>query len=139
MSPLHIPKFHGFSCILFFIYNKWHIRFKALLLKAFLDQEWVCFHPLLSIYVFCLSIWVSVRLYQIIVKFNVWKFWKSTILIIKSAKFVVFFFVFKVNKENMFTIKIGDFKIFGFIFFAYFYPKTWWTIQKWGNFYNFWF
>jgi len=21
-----------------------------------------------------------------------------------------------------------------FIFFAYFYPKTWWTIQKWGNF-----
>ena len=21
-------------------------------------------------------------------------------------------------------------------FFAYFYPKTWWTIQKWGNFYN---
>ena len=21
-------------------------------------------------------------------------------------------------------------------FFAYFYPKTWWTIQKWWNFYN---
>ena len=24
--------------------------------------------------------------------------------------------------------------IFGLIFFAYFYPKTWWSIQKWGIF-----
>ena len=32
-----------------------------------------------------------------------------------------------------FFIKI----IFKFkVFFAYFYPETWWTIQKWGNFYN---
>ena len=27
------------------------------------------------------------------------------------------------------------FKIFVYFFFAYFYPKTWWTIQKCGNFY----
>ena len=26
--------------------------------------------------------------------------------------------------------------LFSFIFFAYFYPKTWWTIPKWGNLYN---
>jgi len=26
-----------------------------------------------------------------------------------------------------------------FQIFAYFYPKAWWTIQKWGNFYNFFF
>ena len=30
----------------------------------------------------------------------------------------------------------NNFQNFCFIFFAYFYPKTWWTIQKWGNFYN---
>ena len=29
-------------------------------------------------------------------------------------------------------------KIYWF-FFAYFYPKTWWTIYKWGNFYNLYF
>ena len=28
------------------------------------------------------------------------------------------------------------FSNFCFIFFTYFYPKTQWTIQKWGNFYN---
>jgi len=31
----------------------------------------------------------------------------------------------------------NNFQMFCFIFFACFYPKTWWTIQKWGNFYNF--
>ena len=30
----------------------------------------------------------------------------------------------------------NNFQIFCFIFLAYFYPKTWWIIQKWGNFYN---
>ena len=60
-------------------------------LKSFLDQEWVCFHPLISIYVLCLSIWVSVRLYPIIVKFNVWKFENPQFFFIKSAKFYVFF------------------------------------------------
>ena len=30
----------------------------------------------------------------------------------------------------------NNFQIFRFICFAYFYSKTWWTIQKWGNFYN---
>ena len=25
---------------------------------------------------------------------------------------------------------------FRFFFLAYFYPKTWWTVQKWGHFYN---
>ena len=29
-----------------------------------------------------------------------------------------------------------NFEIFCLIFFAYFYVKTWWTIQKSGNFYN---
>ena len=29
-----------------------------------------------------------------------------------------------------------NFQIFCLIFFAYFYAKTWWTIQKSGNFYN---
>jgi len=30
----------------------------------------------------------------------------------------------------------NNYQIFCYIFFAYFYSKTWWTIQKWGNFYN---
>ena len=30
----------------------------------------------------------------------------------------------------------NNFQIFCFIFFRLFYPKTWWTIQKWGNYYN---
>ena len=30
----------------------------------------------------------------------------------------------------------NNFQILYLFFFAYFYPKAWWTIQKWGNFYN---
>ena len=30
----------------------------------------------------------------------------------------------------------NNFQIFCFISFEIFYPKTWWTIQKWENFYN---
>ena len=29
-----------------------------------------------------------------------------------------------------------NFQIFCLTFFAYFYAKTWWTIQQTGNFYN---
>ena len=29
----------------------------------------------------------------------------------------------------------NNFQLLVLFFFAYFYPKTWWTIQKWGNFY----
>ena len=30
----------------------------------------------------------------------------------------------------------NNFQFFVLFSFAYFYPITWWTIQKWGNFYN---
>ena len=50
--------------------------------------------------------------------------WKKLIRI-RTMSFLYWLFLTKNN-----------FQIFCFIFFAYFYPKTWWTIQKWRNFYN---
>ena len=51
--------------------------------------------------------------------------WKKWIRIqVISLKFTEFF----LSKNN--------FQIYFLFFFAYFYPKTRWTIQKWGSFYN---
>ena len=55
-------------------------------------------------------------------------------------RFLTKFFVWK-KMDHFFKIYWNfltkqNFQIFGFIFFAYFYPKTWWSNQKWGNFYN---
>ena len=47
---------------------------------------------------------------------------KMTRIQIISLNLRIFF-----NQKNYF-------QIICFIFFVYFYPETWWTIQKWGNF-----